>query len=304
MYSQKIIPFLWFEDKAEEAVDFYVSLFSGSKLGKISMYTEATAEVSGQKEGSIMTIDFEIAGQKFAAINGGPYFKFTPAISLFVSCESEEEIKYLYDNLSEHGAVLMEFGKYPFAEKYAWVNDRYGVSWQLILAPRAQKITPMLMFVGNEYGRAKEAMEFYVDIFKHRGEDSEINEINYYDGMGKDGTDKVVHGVFTLARQQFLAMDSGENHKFGFTPAISFVIDCKNQEEVNYFWEKFRLAGKPGQCGWVEDKFGISWQVTPSVLKELMADADGAAAERVTKAMLQMTKLDIETFKKAYANVI
>lgn len=304
MSTPKIIPVLWFESRAEEAVNFYVSLFSGSKLGHTSKYDEATAEVSGQTLDSVMNIEFEIAGQKFSAINGGRAFKFTPAISFLVSCASEEEINYLYENLSRDGNVLMELAKYPFADKYAWVSDRFGVSWQLALSKTPQKIIPVLMFTGERYGQAKDAIEFYVDIFKHRGEESEIKDIAYYDAKGEGDKGKVSQGAFVLAREEFIAMDSGEAHKFNFTPAVSFLIDCKNQEEINYFWEKFRLAGKPGQCGWVEDKFGISWQIVPSVLGELMADVDRAAVERVTLAMLQMNKFNIEGLKKAYANTI
>lgn len=304
MHMQKITPCLWFDDKAEEAARFYVSLFPASRLMEEAKYDEAGAKVSGQREGSTMTVEFELAGQKFVALNGGPYFKFTPAISLFVGCYTEEEINHLYKKLSDGGTVLMEFGKYPFAEKYAWVNDKYGVSWQLILATREQKITPCLMFAGDVYGKAKEAMEYYVDLFKERDKEAKIKDIAYYAGDGKDASDKVVHGLFSFYDQEFIAMDSGEAHKFDFTGAISFMIDCQNQEEINYFWDKISLSGKPGQCGWVEDKFGVFWQVVPTVLNELLRDEDPVKAERTMKAMLQMTKLDIEALKKAHSNTI
>ena len=301
---QKIIPFLWFEDKAEDAVKFYVSLFPKSKIGGSADYDEQGAKVSGRKAGSVMTIHFRLAGQKFLALNGGPYFKFTPAVSFFVACDTEEEINKLYAKLSDGGKELMAFGKYPFAEKYAWINDRYGVSWQLILAKRKQKITPVLMFTGKVYGQAEEAMKFYTHLFKGRGEEAEIKNIAYYTGEGKDAKDKVVHGLFSLSGQEFVTMDSGEAHNFGFTPAVSFLIDCVNQEEINYFWDRISISGKGGQCGWAEDKFGISWQVTPNVLGKLLSDPDKTKVARVMRAMLQMKKLDIEELKKAYANVI
>lgn len=304
MPTQKIIPYLWFESKAEEAVDFYVSLFSGSKLRQISTYGEAAAEISGRAKNSVMTLQFELAGQKFLAINGGPVHKFTPAISFLVSCLTEAEIDYLYENLSRGGRVLVKFARYPFAEKYAWVNDKYGVSWQLALSKISQKITPVLTFSKNQRGRAEEAMNFYVDIFKHRGEESEIENVVYYGVKGKTRKRKVSQGAFKLAKQEFVAMDSSEESDFTFTSAVSFLIDCKNQEEINYFWEKFRLSGKPGKCGWVEDKFGVSWQVIPSILGELISDPDRAVRERVTRAMLQMKKMNIEFLKKAYANMI
>lgn len=247
-----------------------------------------------------MTVDFEIAGQKFLALNGGPYFKFTPSISFFIGCETEEEIDTLYEKLSDGGNVLMEFAKYPFAEKYAWVNDKFGVSWQMILAKRPQKITPLLMFSGSKYGKAKTAMDFYTGLLKNRGEEASIKEIAFYDGSGVDAKDKVVHGTFSLAHQEFIAMDSGLPHKFNFTPAVSLIIDCKNEEEVTYFWDRIGISGVCGQCGWVEDKFGVSWQVMPSVLNELMRDKDPVKTERVMKAMLTMHKLDIDKLKHAY----
>lgn len=301
---QKIIPCLWFDDKAEEAAKFYTSLFPASIVGSVTKYDKASAEVSGMPEGSVLTVPFELAGQKFIALNGGPIFKFTPAISFLVGCNSEEEINWLYQNLSDGGKVLMEFTKYSFAEKYAWFNDKYGVSWQLMLAPHSQKITPMLLFCGHNYGKAKEAMDYYVEVFKERDKESKIKNISYYMGTGEEITDKVMHGAFILLGQEFMAMDSKEDHKFNFTMATSFIIECQNQEDVNYFWDKLSMSGKPSVCGWLEDRYGVAWQVVPVILDELLADLDKAKAERTMKAMLNMTKLDIETLKKAHAGGI
>jgi len=173
---QKIIPFLWFDGKAEEAVNFYTKIFKASKILKISRYGKSTAEVSGKPEGSIMSISFKLEGQEFSALNGGSEFSFTPAISFFVNCKTERELDKLWENLSERGKVLMKLGKYPFSEKYGWLNDKYGVSWQLILGEGKQKITPSLMFVGDQFGNAEEAIEFYTSRFK----DARIIDINYY----------------------------------------------------------------------------------------------------------------------------
>jgi predicted 3-demethylubiquinone-9 3-methyltransferase (glyoxalase superfamily) len=304
MNMQKIIPCLWFEDKALEAAKFYASLFPASSVGAVAKYDEASAQISGMQEGSVLTVPFELAGQKFLALNGGPMFKFTPAISFYVGCNTEEEINWLYQNLSDKGKVLMEFQKYPFAEKYAWFNDKYGVSWQLILAPAAQKITPMLMFVGDKYGKAKEAMDYYVSVFRERDKETKVKDVSYYPAGASDASDKVVHGEYVLGGYEFMAMESGADHKFNFTPATSFIIECQNQEDINYFWDKLSMSGKPSQCGWLEDRYGVSWQVVPTVLEELLADPDKAKSERTMKAMLSMTKLDIEALKKAYANEI
>src|SRR5205809_1374788 len=159
---QKITPFLWFDNQAEEAVKFYTSIFKDSKIGKITRYGEAGEKVAGRPSGSVMTIDFEVEGQKFTALNGGPQFKF------------------------------------------------------------------------NE--------------------------------------------------------------------SISFVVNCGTQEEVDYFWDKLAAdGGQESQCGWLKDKFGLSWQVVPTVLIEMLHDKDPEKSERVMKAMLQMQKIDINKLKAAYA---
>jgi predicted 3-demethylubiquinone-9 3-methyltransferase (glyoxalase superfamily) len=119
---QKITPFLWFDNKAEEAVNFYVSIFRNSKIGSIARYGDEGAEVSGRPEGSVMTVTFQLEGQEFVALNGGPQFTFTPAISFFVSCETQEEVDELWEKLSEGGET----------EQCGWLKDKYGVSWQII----------------------------------------------------------------------------------------------------------------------------------------------------------------------------
>jgi predicted 3-demethylubiquinone-9 3-methyltransferase (glyoxalase superfamily) len=158
---QKITPFLWFDDQAEEAVNFYTSIFSNSKIGRIFRYTEEAAEKTGRPVGSVLTIEFEIEGQKFVALNGGPQFKF------------------------------------------------------------------------NE--------------------------------------------------------------------SVSFVVNCETQDEVNYFWDKLTAdGGEESACGWLKDRFGVSWQITPTVLIDMLHDKDAQKSERVMKAMLQMQKIDIEKLEAAY----
>ena len=158
--AQKITPFLWFDDKAEEAAKFYTSIFKNSKIGKTTRYDEEAGEATGRPAGSVMTVEFELEGHQFVGLNGGPMFKFSEA--------------------------------------------------------------------------------------------------------------------------------------------ISFVVNCETQEEVDYFWSKLSAGGEESRCGWLRDKFGLSWQVVPVVLIEMLADKDTAKAKRVMHAMLQMDKIDIPTLKKAY----
>ena len=149
---QKITPFLWFNDQAEEAVSFYISIFKNSKIVSVARYGEAGARVSGRPDGSVMTVAFQLEGQDFTALNGGPVFAFSKAISFFVSCKTEEEIDGLFRKLSNGGLVVFDLGKYPCAEKHGWCKDKYGISWQLILAPRKQKIAPAFLFVKEQAG--------------------------------------------------------------------------------------------------------------------------------------------------------
>src|SRR6267142_2364474 len=118
---QKITPFLWYDDKAEEAANFYVSIFKNSKVGDVTRYDEESSKAAGRPKGTVMTIDFQLEGQKFVAINGGPHFKFTEAVSFVVNCETQEEVDYFWQKLSEGGAEV----------QCGWLKDKYGLSWQV-----------------------------------------------------------------------------------------------------------------------------------------------------------------------------
>jgi predicted 3-demethylubiquinone-9 3-methyltransferase (glyoxalase superfamily) len=152
------------------------------------------------------------------------------------------------------------------------------------------KITPFLWFDN----RAEEAMNFYVSIFKN----SKILSVSRYGegGPGEKGT--VMTGTFQLDGQEFFALNGGP--EFTFTPAISFFVNCETQQEVDELWDKLSEGGEKGRCGWLKDKYGLSWQIIPSVLGELMQDKDAEKANRVMQAMLQMDKLDIKILKQAY----
>ena len=154
-----------------------------------------------------------------------------------------------------------------------------------------QKFTPCLWFDGN----AEEAVNFYTSIFKH----SKIGGMARYGegGPGQKGT--VMTVTFQLDGQDFLALNGGPH--FTFSPAISFIVNCETQQEVDELWEKLSAGGEKGQCGWLKDRFGVSWQIVPTVLGEMMQDKDPKRSERVMQALLQMGKLDIETLRRAYA---
>ncbi|HUZ61981.1 MAG TPA: VOC family protein [Hanamia sp.] len=293
--KQKIVPFLWFDDNAEEAVKFYISCFKNSKAGSISRYDEASAKASGRPEGSVLTASFQLNGQEFIALNGGPVFKFTPCISFFVDCETQEETNELWEKLSKNGKVLMEFKTYPFSKKYGWVEDQFGLSWQLNFSGGKQKINPLLMFTGKQAGKAGEAIHFYTSLFKK----SEIISVTHYaEGLGEP-LENVVHARFSLEDEVFIVMDSSLKHDFNFTPAISFTVYCENQEEVDYFWSKLTADGKEVECGWLEDKYGVSWQIVPTVFIKLISQPDKEKVKRVMQAMMRMKKFDIKKLEEA-----
>jgi predicted 3-demethylubiquinone-9 3-methyltransferase (glyoxalase superfamily) len=148
-----------------------------------------------------------------------------------------------------------------------------------------QKITPFLWFDG----KAEEAMNFYISIFKN----SKIVSVSR---SGEGG--RVTAGTFQLDGQEFFALNGGP--QFTFTPAISFFVNCETQQEVDELWEKLSAGGEKGRCGWLKDKYGLSWQVIPSVLGKMLHDKDPEKAKKVMKAMLQMNKIDIQTLKQAY----
>lgn len=288
---QKINPCLWFDNEAQEAAQFYTSLFANSKIGRTLHYSEASAEASGQKEGSILTVEFDLEGQRIVALNGGPAFEFTPALSFFVWCESEEEINNLWKKLSQDGVVRMELDKYPWSEKYGWIADTYGVEWQLMLMKHKQKIAPAFLFVQELYGKGEEAVNFYTSLFA----DSKIESM-VLDEEGKS----IMHCVFSLAGQSFVLMEGKERHDFNFTSAFSLVVNCKDQKEVDEYWDKLSAGGSTEQCGWIKDKFGVSWQIVPTALVDMLNDPNPLKSEKVMSALLEMKKFDIEALKKAY----
>lgn len=291
---QKITPHLWYDKEAKEAANLYVSAFAeGSKI-------ISTQEIHNTPSGSVDILNIKILDLEFTLISAGPYFKLNPSISFVVACKTKEEVDRLWGMLSKNGKILMELDNYFFSERYGWLEDKYGLSWQIIYLKKEsikQRITPTLMFTKEFCGMAEEAMNFYTKIF----ENSKIENLMRYgkdQAPDKEGT--IVHAEFTLSGQHFAAMDSAREHNFKFNEAISFIINCKNQKEVDYFWENLSAYPESQQCGWLKDKFGVSWQVVPEELNEMMADKDASKVARLTEAFLKMKKLEISELRRAF----
>jgi len=297
---QKIIPHLWFDKEAKDAAEFYASIFPNSKVTN-------TTTLHDTPSGDTDIVSFEIAGQQFMAISAGPLFKFNPSVSFFVNFDpsrdkdARKSIDSLWEKLSEGGTALMPLDKYPFSERFGWVQDKYGLTWQLILTnPEGEErpfIVPSLMFVRGVAGHAEEAINFYLSVFK----DSKMGLISRY-GKGqepdKEGT--VMFADFMLEGQWFAAMDSAHEHNFAFNEAISFLVQCDTQEEIDYYWEKLSAVPESEQCGWLKDKYGLSWQISSSALQEMMTNGTREQIDRVTQAFLPMKKFNVAELQKAY----
>lgn len=296
---QKITPHLWFDDQAEEAARFYTSLFPASRMGGVTHYSDEGKEIHGREAGTVMTVEFELDGTKFVALNGGPHFTFTPAISFFVTCPTPEEVDQLWERLSDGGSALMELDSYEWSERYGWVQDRYGLSWQLFHGEQGsagRKIAPCLLFTG-EHPRAQVAMGFYTSVFPPAG----IESVNHHP-EGGELSGMVAQAQFRLDDEVFMAMDGGPYHAFTFNEATSLLLNCESQAQIDHFWNLLGEGGDPSaqQCGWLKDRYGVSWQVTPTVLGKMLTDPDQDKVRRLTRAFLAMKKLEIGALEAAY----
>ena len=297
----RITPHLWFNKEAKEAAELYTSLTPNSKITRVTT-------LHNTPSGDCHVVSFQLAGQPFMAISAGPLFQFNPSVSFHLKCKTKEEVDTIFGELCSGGKVLMPLGSYPFSERFGWLEDRYGLSWQVILSGERemkQRIMPMLMFVGGVCGKSEEAIHFYAEVFKNapaagNGSTSANVLARYGKGEGPDKEGTVRYASFTLLGQEFAAMDSAREHKFAFNEAISFMVPCQTQEEIDYFWGKLSADPKAEQCGWLKDKYGVSWQVTPTILGEMLGSAEKERTARVTKAFLKMKKFEIDALKQAY----
>jgi predicted 3-demethylubiquinone-9 3-methyltransferase (glyoxalase superfamily) len=290
---QKITPHLWFDTQAVEAAEFYSSTFPDSGIANVTTIYDTPS-------GDTDVVSFELLGQQFMAISAGPLFKFTPAVSFLISCPTKEEVDTLWARLSEGGAALMPLNSYPFSERYGWTEDRYGLSWQIMLVGEGQsgqRITPTLMFVGEVCGKAEEAINLYTSVFPN----SKVGPIlRYGKGEEPDSEGTIKHARFLLEGQEFAAMDSGRGHDFGFNEAISLVVSCETQEEIDHYWDSLSAVPEAEQCGWLKDRYGLSWQVAPSAMDEMLRTGTKAQIARVTEAFLKMKKFDLAALRRAY----
>jgi len=289
---QQIVPHLWFDKEATEAATFYASLFRHSKVNSVSTITDTPS-------GDCGIVSFALAGQDFMAISAGPVFKFNPSISLFTVFDDAVEIDAVWNKLVQGGKVLMPYQAWPWAKKYGWLEDKYGLSWQLSMSEPhevSQKITPLLMYTGPVTGKAKEAIEFYAGIFPN----SKVDMLTAYGKGEGDHPGFLKHARFRLCGQRFMAMDSSLQHGFNFNEAISLLVLCNSQQEIDRYWTALSADPKAEQCGWLKDKYGVSWQIAPHIMQDMLSKGTEDQKKRVTQVFLKVKKFDIATLKKAF----
>ena len=271
--TKSIYPCLWFDGNAEEAAKLYCSVFKNSTI------TENTP----------IAVRFQLGGFRVMGLNGGPKFKINPSISLFVYCTSEEETERIYNSLITGGTAMMPMDSYPWSKKYGWLQDKFGMTWQISVVDEPGtpfSIKPCFLFTSSQFGRAEEAIHFYSSIFPKASTDLLI----HYEGSDVNAG-KVMYSEFRLSNYPLIAMDGPGEHGYTFGEGVSLVVECETQEEIDHYWNKLTEDGREDMCGWLKDKFGVSWQIVPEILGTLMSDPD--KAPRVMKAFLQMKKFDI-----------
>jgi predicted 3-demethylubiquinone-9 3-methyltransferase (glyoxalase superfamily) len=299
--DQTIIPNLWFAGNAKEAAEFYVSIFPNSGIFHTAYYPasaeDGLADFQLSLAGQVLTVEFQLGGHILTAINAGPEFAFNPSCSFMVNfdpagdAKAQEHLDALWDKLIEGGQALMPLMEYPFSKRYGWVQDRYGLSWQLILTnPQGEPrpfLIPSLMFGRENVNRAEKAINFYTSVFK----DARLgNMARYPEDTGPAKAGSLMFGEFMLAGQWFTAMDSGVLQEFTFNEAFSLEVLCRDQAEIDYYWARLSQVPEAEQCGWCKDAFGVSWQIVPENMRELMEKPHAFAH------LMEMKKLVIADF--------
>ncbi len=309
---QKIVPNIWFNKNAAEAGELYTHVFPNTTSKVTSSYpTENLPDFQKELAGQPLTVELTIEGFDLVLINAGPEFRPNPSISFMVNFDpllfarargidpdSEEAaqaardaLDHAYTQLIDGGRALMELQEYDFSPYYSWVEDRYGVSWQLILTnPQGDPrpfIMPAFLFGAQAQNMCRETIDRYVSLFP----DSAWGPVYTYPAaMGPVTEDHIMHGEFTLAGQWFVAMDSGNEQPESFTCGVSLEVRCADQAEIDRYWAALSAVPEAEQCGWLADQAGVSWQIVPASIGDLM-QRPGAHGK-----LMEMKKIVIAEF--------
>ena len=279
--KEKITPCLWFDNQAREAAALYCSAFKNTRVASQS---------------PIVT-ELDVAGQSLTLLDGGPMYKPNASISFYYICETEAEFDQAWKALSKSAEVMMAVDKYPWSEKYGWLNDRFGISWQIGLGKIkdvGQRLTPCFMFTGKQYGRVDEAIKHYSSVFRSAKVDGVLR---YGADESPEQEGKVKHAQLQLNGQALMLMESAQAHGIQFTEGVSLTVHCHTQEAIDHYWAKLTEGGEESMCGWLKDRFGVSWQIVPVELTKIMSDPNKAG--KAAKAFMSMRKLNIEQIVQA-----
>ncbi len=295
---QTIVPHIWFDDDATSAAEFYLGAFPDSRLVEVGTYpAQAFPGPPRGADGQTSSVTLEIGGYRLTLINGGDAYSPTPAINFFVNFDpsvrpdATGDLHRVWSKLTDGGQVSMELGAYPFSSCYGWVQDRYGVNWELMLTNPAGDprpfIIPNLMFCGAAQNRAREAVDHYLSVFSG----AELASRVFYDQPDDLVTmDSVIFSDFQLAGEWLSATDSAVAQPFTFTPGLSLRVSARDQWEIDWLWSGLSAVPEAERRGWCVDRYGVSWQILPANLGELLARP--GALEK----FLRMTKVEIDQF--------
>jgi predicted 3-demethylubiquinone-9 3-methyltransferase (glyoxalase superfamily) len=298
-----IVPHLWFDGQVRAATEFYTNLFPDSEI-------TATTVMEDTPSGDALWYTFRLWGQDFQAIDGGPFFTPNPSVSFFVNVDpsrvpdARAEVDRIVGALSDGGTELMPLGEYPFSPHYAWVQDRFGISWQVMLTdpegdPRPP-IVPCLAFGDAAKAGAAAARARYLEVFEDAvpGTQFRFADMELPADAPPVPDDAVAYSDARLADTWFALMDA-PGFPDVFNEGISLMIRCDTQEEMDRYWADLSRVPESEQCGWCKDEFGLSWQVVPREMDTMLLGTP-EQARRVKDAFLPMHKLDLEALRAAF----
>ncbi|QQS30999.1 MAG: VOC family protein [Sphingobacteriales bacterium] len=279
MYDNPIKSCLWYDGIALEAAQYYCSVFPNSKVLNIHH----------------LVVEFELNGTRFMGLNAGSRFKFNPSFSFTALFDTIEQTNEIWGKLIEGGKALMAIDKYEWSSRYGWLEDKYGMSWQITVAETTtdtQKIIPSLLFTDGMFGKAGEAIRFYTSVFPN-------SFVPLLVPFPEDDPNagKVMYSEVKLNNHDLIAMDGVGAHGYAFNEAVSLVVDCNTQEEIDYYWNRLTEGGEESMCGWLKDRFGVFWQIVPAITGNLLSDPE--RGQRVMQEVLKMKKLDLNIMLNA-----
>lgn len=291
---KRIIPHFWFKKEALEATEFYCQVFPNSKL-------EHKLLLPNTPSGDCDLVSFQIFGTTFMAISAGPLFKpnYSISFSVFAHPNSisnpEEWIESTWKKLSEGGKILMPLDSYPFCKKYGWLSDRFNVSWQLILQEETEAPKPFLatslFFVKENFTKGKQAVEFYTQLFSKLTQ-TQVFTISFHPESEAFPPETVAYAEFKIGNNLFTLTESPYEKEVQFTEGVSLLVECETQEEIDYLWNSLSHVKEAEECGWLKDKYGVSWQITTPIIQDLLIDE--TKKDKALEKILKMKKIEIQ----------